>query len=276
MRQAKASASAMTVALARAHLHWLKAVDDPDAISVLTRRHSAAAWALRQRPLARYGTSPTFAYLAVRTRFFDDAVARDSDEAPKQVVIIGAGYDSRASRLAWPGVRYFEVDHPATQAEKRRRLPNGEVTYVPAVIGDDDLASALTASGYEIDRPAFFLVEGLTMYLNQAANEALFQAIGRLACVGSRLAADFASGGGSVALPSRVVASLIRMSWQLAGEQRYDWADQATALAILRSAGWDPVEVLNGPALATRYLENTTLRANGISPAAFCVLTTKT
>lgn len=153
MRQAKASGSAMTVALARAHLHWLKAVDDPDAIAVLTRRHRAA-WALRQRPFAGYGTSPTFAYLAVRTRFFDDAVARDSDEAPKQAVIIGAGYDSRASRLASPGVRYFEVDHPPTQAEKRRRLPNEEVTYVPAVIGDDDLASSLTANGYEIDRPA--------------------------------------------------------------------------------------------------------------------------
>ena len=58
-------------------------------------------------------------WMGVRTRFLDDLVKRT--EAP-QVVILGAGLDTRAARLARSGVRFFEVDHPKTQAIKRERL----------------------------------------------------------------------------------------------------------------------------------------------------------
>jgi len=266
----------MTVALARAHLHWLGAIDDAHASAVLTRRHRSAALAFRRGPLADYGRSPTFGYIACRTRFFDAAVTEAMEEGLTQVVVLGAGYDSRPLRLVRPGVHFFEVDHPVTQAEKRRRLPARGVTYVEADLGTDHLPHGLLRSGFERDRPAIFLAEGLTMYLDRATNEGLFRSVASLAAVGSRLAVDFAQGGGSVSLPSQVVASAVRLSWQLSGEQRFDWADEATALGLLRAAGWDVTDASNGPVLAERYLQGTPLRVEGISPSAFCVLARRT
>lgn len=275
MRQSKASASAMTVALARAHLHWLGAIDDPHAGAVLTRRHRAAGRLFRQGPLAGYGRSPTFGYIACRTRFFDDSVRMALAEGVTQVVLLGAGYDSRPLRVAGQGVRYFEVDHPATQADKRRRLLAPDVTYVGSDLTHDDFPGALRRSGYDGARPSIILAEGLTMYLDQATNERLFTALAGLAVAGSRLAVDFAQGGGSVSFPSQVVASAIRLSWRLTGEDRYDWADGSTALGLLRDAGWAVTEAADGPTLADRYLHGTPLRIEGISPSAFCVLATR-
>ena len=66
------------------------------------------------------------ARLAARTRFFDEQVLAALDRGIRQVVIAGAGYDDRALRFRSPGVRYFELDHPATQADKRRLLAADE------------------------------------------------------------------------------------------------------------------------------------------------------
>ncbi len=60
--------------------------------------------------------------IAARTPFFDDVTLAAIDAGVTQVVILGAGYDGRALRFAHPNVRFFEVDHPATQEDKRRRL----------------------------------------------------------------------------------------------------------------------------------------------------------
>jgi len=86
---------------------------------------------------------------------------------------------------------------------------------------------------------------------------------------------DFSQGGGSVSLPSRVVASAIRRSFEYRGEQRFDWADQATVLDLLETSGWTVSELSTGPVLAERYLRGTPLRTEGISPSAFCVLATR-
>lgn len=61
-------------------------------------------------------------YLRARTAFFDRAVVSALDAGAEQVVIGGAGYDGRALRYARPGVRWYELDHPATQADKLERL----------------------------------------------------------------------------------------------------------------------------------------------------------
>ena len=68
------------------------------------------------------GTGGQGASLIARTRFFDDRVLAALSAGIRQVVILGAGYDDRALRFRSPGVRFFELDHPATQADKARRL----------------------------------------------------------------------------------------------------------------------------------------------------------
>src|ERR1700760_2659709 len=61
-------------------------------------------------------------YLAARTTFFDRTVTGALGRGVTQVVVGAAGYDGRAFRYAKPGVRWFEVDHPATQADKLERI----------------------------------------------------------------------------------------------------------------------------------------------------------
>jgi methyltransferase (TIGR00027 family) len=86
-----------------------------------------------------------------RTRFFDDQVLAAVRAGVPQVVICGAGYDDRALRFRSPGVRFFELDHPATQADKARRLRAmgtdlQSVVLVPADFRDDDAAAALVVA----------------------------------------------------------------------------------------------------------------------------------
>src|SRR4029077_13971917 len=71
----------------------------------------------RQAPASRMHD-----YLAVRTAFFDRGVTGALGRTVAQVVVGAAGYDGHAFRYAKPGVRWFEVDHPATQRDKLRRL----------------------------------------------------------------------------------------------------------------------------------------------------------
>jgi methyltransferase (TIGR00027 family) len=98
-------------------------------------------------------------YLAARTSFFDRTVVGAIDRGVRQVVVGAAGYDGRAFRYAKPGVRWFEVDHPATQRDKLERLERlgiaaPHVRFVEADFTRDPVADRLRAAGLEAGGPA--------------------------------------------------------------------------------------------------------------------------
>ncbi len=114
--------------------------------------------------------------VVARTRLIDDAITASLAEHTDQLVILGAGFDSRAYRL--PGLRrttVFEVDRPDTQATKRRVLeralpaPPKHVRFVASDFNQGDLESAMAAAGYSESARIFFLWEGVTNYLTEAA-----------------------------------------------------------------------------------------------------------
>src|SRR3954469_7925494 len=79
-----------------------------------------------------------------RTRWFDGVTLRLIDAGVRQVVIVAAGYDCRALRFRTPGVRFIELDHPATQADKRRILgelgaATDDIAYASADFTVDDV-----------------------------------------------------------------------------------------------------------------------------------------
>jgi methyltransferase (TIGR00027 family) len=273
MRNSKPSSSAETVTLARAHVHRLKIIDDPCAEAMLSPRLKLTLYALQLWPFSRYGRSTNFSFLAARTMFFDEAVQEATRDGIRRVVILGAGYDARAWRLQRPGVRFFEVDHPATQREKRQRAPTGsDVTYVPADLRHDGLAKSLQEAGLSADERTVFIAEGLTMYLTARETETMFAELAAVAPAESRLAANFVgAGGGSVAPLSRVVAKVIRALWRMSGETMYHWATRNDVPSLLEVAGWKQNECLSGPAVVTRYLSNTSMTVSGINPESFCV-----
>lgn len=114
-------------------------------------------------------------WIALRTRFFDDNVRAFVRRGTSQIVVLGAGLDSRAARLAAPGVTFFEVDQPASTEERRRRIdglagyPRDAAVSVPCDFEHEDFLTRLRASGFRPDRPALFLWEGVVYYLPEAA-----------------------------------------------------------------------------------------------------------
>jgi len=180
VRDAKPSSSAQTVTLVRAHLTWVGVLDDPWAETMLRPRWRVMGHAMRRWPLTRYARSAAFSFLAARTLFFDDTVTGALDAGVHQVAVIGAGYDSRAWRLARPSVRCFEVDHPATQRDKRLRAPGGGPTYVAADLSRDSLAQVLPTAGFEPGVASVFVVEGLTMYLPERTVIAMLSTLAEL------------------------------------------------------------------------------------------------
>jgi methyltransferase (TIGR00027 family) len=115
-------------------------------------------------------------WIALRTAFLDRLVTKLAGTGSiPQVVLLGAGFDTRAARLARHGVRFFEVDHPGTQAHKLDRIakldgyPRDAATFVPCDFEREDFKDRLAASGFTDAWPALFVWEGVTAYLTEPA-----------------------------------------------------------------------------------------------------------
>jgi methyltransferase (TIGR00027 family) len=116
-------------------------------------------------------------FMTVRTRFIDAALERAIADGATQVVILGAGFDSHAYRFQelLANTRVFEVDRPATQAFKRQRVvealggPPANLTYAAIDFEREDLPGGLARYGHDPSQRTFFIMEGLVMYLPEAA-----------------------------------------------------------------------------------------------------------
>ncbi len=187
MRAGQASRTAQHNALFRALERRLPQplFDDPWARRFLRGRYRLAA-AFPARTVAalidRRWPGPRAA-VCVRTRYFDDAVREACASGLRQLVILGAGFDSRAQRLAsLEGVHVFEVDHPDTQARKRQALHGApaHVTYVGLDFLRSSVETALQQAGLRPGARTLFLWEGVTNYLDAASVDATLRAVARL------------------------------------------------------------------------------------------------
>jgi methyltransferase (TIGR00027 family) len=152
----------------------------PPAMALVVR---AARWRWWRNQLIRVTDGKALGIwggMLCRKRYADDQVRAALDAGIDQLVVLGAGMDTRAYRLADPaGVRAYEVDLPANIDTKRARVRAavGEipehVRLVPVDLEttteSDDLAESLTANGFRFDRPAMFVWEAVTQYLTEDA-----------------------------------------------------------------------------------------------------------
>jgi methyltransferase (TIGR00027 family) len=200
MRADEPSVTAVGVALIRATLDRPSSpTGDPDADDALTRSLLGGdrADADRDPDAAHRAVEAAHRgigrFMVARTTFFDGAVLRALAAGIDQIMIVAAGYDGRALRFRTPGVTFFEVDHPATQADKLARIERlgiatGGITFVAADVTEPDLDATLAAAGHDPDRPTVFLVEGLLRYLPEASFRELPAVLARRAAPGSELA----------------------------------------------------------------------------------------
>jgi methyltransferase (TIGR00027 family) len=132
-----------------------------------------------------------------RTTFYDAAVDKYIGSV-SQLVILGAGYDTRSYRLPTDStVRCFEVDLPRIQSVKVEALSaagvdTSRVTFVPADFLHEDWFEKIQAAGFEPGKPSLFLWEAVTMYLNREAVEKTLRKIAATAA-GSAVAFDYFS-----------------------------------------------------------------------------------
>lgn len=135
--------------------------------------------------------------MAVRTRFFDRHFLSATESGVRQAVILAAGLDARAYRLAWPaGTVVYEVDLPQVIEFKTRTLREigAEPTAERRTVGvdlRDDWPAALRDAGFDPGAPTVWSAEGLVVYLPPDAQDALFDNITALSAPGSRLACEY-------------------------------------------------------------------------------------
>jgi methyltransferase (TIGR00027 family) len=150
--------------------------------------------------------------MILRTRYFDDFLKRISQqEGLRQIVLVAAGLDTRAFRLAWPAkTRFFELDQPEVLAYKEQVLlaagakPACERQIV-AVDLTGDWQERLNECGFDRQQPSGWLLEGLLFYLSDSHIRELLNNISNLAAPGSWIGFDI--------INSSVLTSPLTQKW---------------------------------------------------------------
>lgn len=193
-------------------------------------------------------------YIGLRTRFYDDAVRDAAAAGVRQVVLLGAGLDTRAFRLDIPPELWlWEIDQ------------GGVLTYKDAVLGErgaepvcrraaigldlrEDWPAALGADGFDTARPTGWIAEGLLPYLDPESQAGLLQRIGDLSAPQSMLAFDRIAGDPAAGERLKAVSerSGIDMTTLIAAGDAGDLA------RVVRDLGWEALEE-SAADLAGRY-----------------------
>lgn len=183
-------------------------------------------------------TSRMSRYLEARTRFFDRLVLGAIERGVTQIVNLGAGYDGRALRFRHRGVQWFEVDHPDTQADKRRQLTalaidHADIRFVVIDFGSGaDLAVAMHGAGMVGSVETLVIWEGVVAYLEVADILATLRSLRRAVAPGSRLGVSVATFTDEVrhGAFARAVGEM--------GEQAAPRITPDVAGELLRETGW--------------------------------------
>jgi methyltransferase (TIGR00027 family) len=230
---------------------------DPLALPILGQDADGAIALAKERP-ERRGLR---LFIAMRSRFAEDSAAHAIEKGVRQILVLGAGLDTFAYRLErTQDLRVFELDHPTTQTEKRRRLTEAQieepehVSYVAHDFESGSMTAALKAAGLDPDKGAFVLWLGVTPYLTE---EAVFATLGELASWpgGTEVVFDYANP------PDRVTDAAARnfhreMAERVAasGEPFRCYLDSAALHARARELGFTDIEDLDRAELVARYL----------------------
>lgn len=251
MEHGQPSRTALATAYARAYHQMAdepRLFTDPLAVRILGVEESVVAernatpsdapgdhseWSRRRR-----------LFLAARARFAEETVAAAVAAGTRQVVIVGAGLDTFAYRNPFPEVRVFEVDHPDTQAWKRRRLEDSEipvpesVTFVPIDFETRTLAEGLAAADLDRAKPAVFVWLGVIMYLTREAILSTLEYIAAQAHP-SQVVFDYISPGRTESDRAEMAARAERV--RAVGEPWLSYFSPQEMAEVLRSTGFAEV-----------------------------------
>ena len=228
---------------------------DPLAVRILGEDAETLAREAERDPSARRMRI----FIAARTRFAEDALAAAAERGVHQLVVLGAGLDTYAYRgLLRDRLRVFEVDHPATQAWKRRRLEEAAIplpaslTFAPIDFERQTLAEGLAAAGFDPAQPTFFTWLGVVPYLTE---EAVWSTLGFLASLpnGALVVFDYSEPPASLSPEAREAHDRRATRVAELGEPWKSYFEPAPLRDQLMARGFTEVEDLGPPQIAARY-----------------------
>ncbi len=260
MIEARASRTAVRVAMRRA-AHQLVdrplVLDDPVALPILGAELGER---VRREIAAQNGrvARSVRAFMVARARLAEDALAAAVARGVRRYVVLGAGLDTFAYRNPFPEVHVVEVDHPATQEWKRRKLAAARIPipetlrFAPVDFERQTLAEGLAAAGLDRAEPTFFSWLGVTMYLTREAFTATLATIGDTA-PGGGLALDYALPKSALGWRGRWALAALSRRVAAAGEPFVSFFSPAEIGELLAGSGLAVVEDLDRAAVNARY-----------------------
>ncbi|WP_366509463.1 SAM-dependent methyltransferase [Mycobacterium sp.] len=200
------------------------------------------------------------AHIALRVRYVDDACEAAISAGISQLVLLGAGFDTTSLRRATSPVTIFEVDAPATQADKRpvveRLLPSQHrcrINWVACDLEWNALREGLLAARFDPTAPTLVVWLGVTPYLTLGAIDATLADLAGLCTPGSRLVLDYITAGVVAAnTPWKSADRIARMVTRRGEPYRTDFTE-SDLNATLAAHGFELREHLTVSALLRRY-----------------------
>ena len=230
---------------------------DPLAVPVLGVEPEALVRDAEARPGAR---GMRF-FIAARSAFAESMLAEGvAERGVRQAVVLGAGLDTFAYRNPFGDrLKVFEVDHPATQIWKQRRLAEAGIAvppslvYAPVNFERERLADGLAEAGFDPQRRTFFLWLGVVPYLTAEAVRATLDFIGGLPG-GGEVVFDYAEPPGSMTADMRARHEERAARVAAVGEPFLSYFEPAMLRADLEAHGFTMIEDLGLRALAANRL----------------------
>jgi methyltransferase (TIGR00027 family) len=198
-------------------------------------------------------------FVLARKLWIDERARAALDGGLRQMAVLGAGYDPLCLRLAaaFPRAAFWELDHPDTQAVKRRALEGhgarpDNVRLVPADLQSAVPDAVLAAAGWDAGRPSLAVMEGVVMYLDDAQLDGLLAALARALAPGSRLLLTMVDARSLAhTAATQRTARLLKAS----GEPLRSSIEPAAVPAFLDARGFRWLETADAAALRESYLE---------------------
>jgi methyltransferase (TIGR00027 family) len=261
--EGRPSITAQRAALLRAAHQVLdrpRILEDPLALRIIG---APAETALRADTQRNERLATLRAFVVLRSRYAEDELARAVQSGARQYVILGAGLDTFAYRNPHPGLRVFEVDHPATQAWKRARLhaagitPPDSLIFAPVDFEQQTLADGLRRAGFRADEPAFFSLLGVAIYLTRDAVMGTLKLVASLPA-GSAIVFDYALPSSALSENERARREALASRVAAIGEPWITYFDPSSLMSEIRQLGFTQVDDLGPGEANDRYFKDRT------------------
>lgn len=204
-------------------------------------------------------------FLVARTRYLDDYLQECLEAGIQQLVILGAGYDSRAYRFEQlkGQAKVFEVNHPATQFVKIEKITRmlghlpDHVVYVPIDFTQETLEKRLCESGYDPRLKTLFIWEGVTYYIGAQAVDDTLVFVAKHAAPGSSIIFDYTYTAVIDGTWKRGEIMAMRRNQRISGERMIFGIPAGTIESFLSARGFENIVNATGEDLQKKYFTGT-------------------